>query len=90
MAHAAIDGQDRLPAGTLLVTEAEAAKRLSISPRKLWELRNRGEIPHLRVGRAVRYDPKDLLAWIDSCKCGQIRQVGATTAVANTYRRSRR
>lgn len=68
MAQTAINGQADRPANTLLVTEAEAAKQLAISPRKLWELRNRGEIPHLRVGRAVRYDLRDLQAWIDAQK----------------------
>ena len=48
----------------LLLTEREAAQALSISPRKLWELRATGEIPCVRLGRAVRYDPRDLSAWI--------------------------
>ena len=42
----------------------EAAKLLSISARKLWELTNCGEIPRVRIGRAVRYDPRALEAWI--------------------------
>ena len=38
----------------------DAAKALGIGERLLWSLTNRGEIPHLRFGRAVVY-PVDLL-----------------------------
>ncbi|MEL6396613.1 MAG: helix-turn-helix domain-containing protein [Planctomycetota bacterium] len=54
--------------GKLLLTEREAAAVLSISPRKLWELRMCRKIPCIRFGRAVRYDPEDLTAWIKSNK----------------------
>jgi excisionase family DNA binding protein len=49
---------------SLLLNPADAAKTLSISPRTLWGLPDRGEIPCIRIGRAVRYDPRDLMAWI--------------------------
>lgn len=52
--------------GPLLLTEREAAATLAISPRTLWGLRNSGEIPCVRVGRAVRYDRRDLEAWVNS------------------------
>lgn len=52
----------------LLLTEKQAAVMLSISPRKLWELRMCGEIPHVRMGRSVRYDPDDLRDWIKASK----------------------
>ena len=48
----------------LLLTSLEAAKVLSISPRKLWELTNRREIPAIRIGRAVRYKLCDLEKWV--------------------------
>lgn len=51
-----------------LVDAREAARLLSISTRKLWELTNRSIIPHLRIGRSIRYDPIDLRSWIDSQK----------------------
>ena len=38
----------------------EAAKALGIGERLLWSKTNSGEIPHLRVGRAIIY-PVDLL-----------------------------
>jgi excisionase family DNA binding protein len=48
-----------------LLSTKEAAVFLAISPRKLWELTNCGEIPHLRIGRAVRYVPEDLETWVE-------------------------
>ena len=48
----------------LLLRAAEAARALAISPRKLWELTKRGEIPRVRFGRMVRYDIEDLRKWI--------------------------
>lgn len=49
-----------------LLTSREAAKVLSISPRKLWSLTAGGEIPHVRIGRSVRYSMASLSEWIDS------------------------
>lgn len=50
----------------LLIRALEAADILSLSPRKLWELTNRSAIPHRRVGRCVRYVPRELQEWIDA------------------------
>jgi excisionase family DNA binding protein len=50
----------------LLLKLPEAAALLAISPRKLWEMTNSGQIPHLRIGRAVRYSIEDLREWIKS------------------------
>ncbi len=38
----------------------EAAKALGIGERILWSKTNAGEIPHLRIGRAIVY-PVDML-----------------------------
>ena len=54
----------------LLLRPAEAAEALAISPRKLWELTDRREIPSVRIGRSVRYDPGDLRRWINEQKPG--------------------
>ena len=51
---------------TPLLKAPEAARRLAISVRKLWELTNRGAIRCVRIGRAVRYDPADLRRWVDA------------------------
>lgn len=41
-----------------------AAARLNISERHLRELIYRREVPYLKVGRLVRFDPNDLEAWL--------------------------
>jgi excisionase family DNA binding protein len=51
-----------------LLTAGEAAKALAVSPRTLWSLTQRGDIPCVRIGRSVRYDPADIRAWIDRQK----------------------
>ncbi|HJN09778.1 MAG: helix-turn-helix domain-containing protein [Pirellulaceae bacterium] len=56
----------------LLLTPKQAAEALSISPRKLWAMTASGEIPHLRIGRCVRYPVDDLQGWI-SRKSGNNR-----------------
>lgn len=53
---------------TLLLTPAQASKTLAISPRKLWGMTASGEIPHIRLGRCVRYPVDDLQAWIAAQK----------------------
>jgi excisionase family DNA binding protein len=54
----------------LLLTPPEAARLLAVSPRTLWQLTHDGGIPVVRFGRAVRYDVRDLLAFIDRAKEG--------------------
>jgi len=51
-----------------LYTIPLAAKILSLSPRKVWELTSTGELPVVRAGRAVRIDRRDLEAWIAANK----------------------
>ncbi len=53
-----------------LAKPEKAAEILAIGQRKLWSMTNAGEIPHVRIGRAVRYDVDDLLAWIAARKQG--------------------
>ena len=54
----------------LLLTPLQAAEALAISPRKLLGITSSGEIPHLRLGRLVRYPADDLRAWIGAQKTG--------------------
>lgn len=56
----------------VLVDAKDAAKMLSVSPRKLWALTFEDEIglPYVRLGRCVRYPVDDLLQWIDAQKKG--------------------
>ena len=55
-----------------LLTAAAAARLLSISARTLWSLTASRQIPHLRIGRALRYPLPDLLAWIEARKVREI------------------
>ena len=48
------------PVPRLALKPADAARALAISPRKLWELTARGEVPAVRHGKAVTY-PVELL-----------------------------
>ncbi len=50
--------------GDNLLTVRLAAKALGISERLLWSQTNCGNVPHLRIGRRVLYDPADLRGWI--------------------------
>ncbi len=51
-----------------LLTASQAASTLSISRRKLWELTANGDICVVRIGRCVRYDPRDLDAAVREMK----------------------
>ncbi len=51
-----------------LLKPDDVATVLAISPRKLWSLTAGGEIPCVRIGRAVRYDPRDLACYIETQK----------------------
>jgi excisionase family DNA binding protein len=53
------------PADTLLVTGPQAARLLAVSQRTLWGLTDRGEVPCVRIGRAVRYAVADLNAYVE-------------------------
>jgi excisionase family DNA binding protein len=63
----------------LLLTATEAAEALAISPRTLWSLTDSGDLPCVRIGRAVRYDPADLRAWIDRRKAANGKDQGNDT-----------
>ena len=64
----AAEGAEAKPAEPLLLRPVEAAKALAVSPRKLWSITAGREIPCVRIGRAVRYDPADLRRWIEEQK----------------------
>jgi predicted DNA-binding transcriptional regulator AlpA len=53
------------PGNEPMLTEPEAARFLKLSPRTLQHWRIRGEGPlFVSLGRAVRYSPRDLDAWL--------------------------
>ncbi len=52
------------PGEKLLWTPREAAEALSLSQRTLWTLTDARDVPCVRIGRLVRYDPQALREWI--------------------------
>jgi excisionase family DNA binding protein len=50
--------------GQLLMTPKQACEALQISARTLWGLTASGGIPHLRIGRCVRYRVDALQQWL--------------------------
>jgi len=52
----------------LLLKPKDAAEMLQISERKLWALTDEGAITALWIGRAKRYDLRDLISYIDGLK----------------------
>ena len=62
----AADSIHLAPIARLLLTPAEAAAALRISPRLLWSKTKIGEIPCVRIGKCVRYDPRSLLRFLDA------------------------
>jgi excisionase family DNA binding protein len=48
-----------------LISEAEAAKFLTISQRNLIRLRNKGTVPYYRIGKSIRYSREKLLAAVE-------------------------
>jgi excisionase family DNA binding protein len=53
---------------TDLLTEAEAAEFLGLEPKTLaiWRSTKRYPLPYIKVGRLVRYQRSDLLAFLES------------------------
>jgi excisionase family DNA binding protein len=62
--------KDQIIPPQLLLTAKQAAAALQLSERTLWELARRGEIKRLKINSSVRYDVKDLEAFIEAKKEG--------------------
>ncbi len=56
----------------LLLTPRQAAAALQLSERTLWALTKRGEVRRLKINSSVRYDVKDLEAFIEAKKKGDV------------------
>ena len=53
-----------------LMTAAEVAELLSVPVSWVRESTRSGAIPHIQLGRYVRYDHGEVLAWVESLKTG--------------------
>ena len=58
-----------------LLTRPEAARILRISQRKLAEMKASGQIPYVQIGKSIRFDIRDLQAWIDEHRFVGLRRV---------------
>jgi excisionase family DNA binding protein len=56
----------------LLIGYREAARLLGVSDRTIFSLAKQGQIPAVRIGRAVRFDPADLRTWIEKAKTSDL------------------
>lgn len=58
---------DRQPQPNIdrLLSNREASQLLGLSERYLWTLRQRGELPFLRVGNRIKYRIQDLRKWAE-------------------------
>jgi len=54
----------------LLWTIAETAKALGLCQKSIWALTRAGKLPACRFGRSVRYDRRDVLAFVEASKSG--------------------
>ncbi len=51
----------------LSVDEVASVTGLSVETLAQWRSQRRG-IPYLKIGRAVRYDPTDVQAYLEGCR----------------------
>ena len=51
---------------TKLWSAEEAAKFLSMSTSWVYQAASAGSLPHVRIGRALRFDEAALRRWVDS------------------------
>jgi excisionase family DNA binding protein len=52
----------------LLLKIEEAVEMLNLGKRKIEELSASRQIPHVKIGKCLRFSPDHLRAWIDSQK----------------------
>ena len=53
-----------------LLTAEEVAELLGVPLSWVRDHTRSGHIPHIRLGRYIRYDRDDVLAWVESLKTG--------------------
>jgi excisionase family DNA binding protein len=53
-----------------LLTAEEIAERLGVPAKWPLQQARAGHMPHVKLGRYVRFDEADVLAWVESLKTG--------------------
>ena len=59
---------------------AAAAAALGISPRKWWAMTAAGEVPHVRLGRAIVYPAAQLRDWLETVEKKLLQQLASQGA----------
>jgi len=54
-----------------LLSVAETAELLGISQSFLYKLAESESIPHIRLGRAIRFDIRQIDVWLEGIKSGE-------------------
>lgn len=57
--------QKRKDIDPLLLSPQQASRALAISERTLWSLTKAGKVPHIRIGKLVRYSVDGLKQYIE-------------------------
>lgn len=52
----------------LLLTQREAAKAIAVCEKQVYLLAKAGQLRQVRIGRSVRYDRRDIEAFIETAK----------------------
>ena len=58
-----------------LLTIEELADHLGVSVRHVRRLIAERRVPHLRVGRFIRFDPADVTAWLNDTRVANSRNI---------------
>ena len=65
-----------------ILTAEDVGKRLCLSKGRVYELARNGEIPHVRIGRAVRFRWASVEAWFADIESGGESQLPASARTA--------
>lgn len=65
-----VEHQWALPEFPEVMTVDEAAKFLGLGRSALYDAIGRGEVPHRRIGKAIRLSKTALIAWLGEYKSG--------------------
>jgi len=57
---------DDLPPTVLAIDAHEAGRRCGLHPETIARAARRGELRSAKIGRALRFQPADLVAWLNS------------------------
>ena len=63
-----------------LVTPAELAEAMNVSRGQVYKLAAAQDIPCIRIGTSIRFDPRDIRDYVKKCKSGHKEKSGPPLA----------